>query len=167
VGDSRRLDLPDDSFDAVVAHTLVSHIDDLEAVLAELARVVKPGGFVGIFDGDYASLTFSHPDPQLGKIYDQLIISATITHPRAMRQLPKMLAAANLDLTSYFAYVISDVGLADYWEPALESFRKLLPAAGVMTSPEAIDWVEARLAESAINIFFGSSNYYSYIARKA
>jgi len=30
-GDSRRLNLPDNSFDAVVAHTLISHVDDLEA----------------------------------------------------------------------------------------------------------------------------------------
>jgi hypothetical protein len=32
-------------------------------VLAEAARVVRPGGSVAIFDGDYASLTFGCCDP--------------------------------------------------------------------------------------------------------
>lgn len=166
VGDSRSLDLPDDAFDAVVAHTLVSHVDRLPQALAEIARVVKPGGFVGIFDGDYASLTFSHPDAEQGKVYDEMIISAIITQPRAMRQMPDLLAATDLDLAEHFAYVVSDVGRADYWTPALESFRKLLPAAGVMTSAEAEGWVDERLEESARGVFFGSSNYYGYVACK-
>jgi ubiquinone/menaquinone biosynthesis C-methylase UbiE len=62
-GDTRRLDLPDASFDAVVAHTVMSHVADPLAVVKEASRVVKPGGMVGFFDGDYASLTFSHADP--------------------------------------------------------------------------------------------------------
>ena len=65
-GDTRSLDLPDGRFDVVVAHTLVSHVDNPLAVIKEAARVVKPGGMVGIFDGDYASLTFSHEDPTKG-----------------------------------------------------------------------------------------------------
>ncbi len=166
VGDSRSLDLFDDSFDAVVAHTLVSHVDQLLETLHEIARVVRPGGYVGIFDGDYASLTFSHPDPQQGQRYDELIISAVITQPRAMRRMPDLLAAAGLDLTAHFPYVVTDIGRADYWTPALESFRKILPAAGAMTTTEAGAWVDARFDESTRNVFFGSSNYYSYVARK-
>ena len=49
------------TFDAVVAHTLVSHVRDPRTVLAEAARVVRPGGWVAVFDGDYASLTFGAP----------------------------------------------------------------------------------------------------------
>ncbi|MCB0107002.1 MAG: methyltransferase domain-containing protein, partial [Caldilineaceae bacterium] len=157
VGDSRSLDLPNDSFDAVVAHTLVSHVDQLAETLHEIARVVRPGGFVGIFDGDYASLTFSHPDAQQGQRYDELIISAVITQPRAMRRMPHLLAAAGLDLITHFPYVVTDIGRADYWIPALESFRKILPASGAMTAAEAGAWVDARLDESTRNIFFGSS----------
>ena len=67
VGDVHALDLPAASFDAVVAHTLVSHVRDPLAVLAEAARVVRPGGSVAIFDGDYASLTFGSADAQLGR----------------------------------------------------------------------------------------------------
>ena len=43
VGDTRLLDIPDETFDAVVAHTLVSHVDDPLLVVKEAARVVKRG----------------------------------------------------------------------------------------------------------------------------
>ena len=98
VGDMRSLDLPDGGFDAVVAHTLISHVDDPRGVLAEARRVVKPGGLIGIFDGDYASLTFGQPDPDRGKTDDEAIQQAIITNPRVMRQMPGLLREAGLAL---------------------------------------------------------------------
>jgi ubiquinone/menaquinone biosynthesis C-methylase UbiE len=167
VGDSRSLDLLDQGFDAVIAHTLVSHVDDPLAVLKEAARLVKPGGLVGIFDGDYASLTFSHEDVAKGKAYDETIQQAVITNPRVMRQMPRLLCEVGLELVTSFSYILAEMGKADFWVPALESFRKLLPQSGVMTGEEANAWVDARLQESAEGVFFGASNYYSYVARRS
>lgn len=166
VGDSRRLDLPDEQFDAVIAHTLVSHVDDPLAVLKQAARLVKPGGWAGIFDGDYASLTFSHAEAAKGKAYDEALQQAIITQPRVMRQMPRLLREAGLALVTSFSYILAEMGTADFWVPALESFRKLLPQSGVMTGEEANAWVDARLQESAEGVFFGASNYYSYVARR-
>ncbi len=166
VGDSRRLDLPAEQFEAVIAHTLVSHVDDPLAVIKEAARLVKPGGLVGIFDGDYASLTFSHEDMAQGKAYDEALQQAVITQPRVMRQMPRLLREAGLELVTSFSYILAEMGKADFWVPALESFRKLLPQSGVMTGEEANAWVDARLQESAEGVFFGASNYYSYVARR-
>jgi SAM-dependent methyltransferase len=95
-GDSRRLDLGDGVFDAVVAHTLLSHVDDPLAVVREAARLVRPGGVIGIFDGDYASMTFGHADPAKGKVYDEAIISGVVTSPRVMRQMPRLLPGRRL-----------------------------------------------------------------------
>ena len=64
VGDAHALAFRAASFDAAVAHTLVSHVRDPLTVLAEAARVVRPGGYVVVFDGDYASLTFDCSDPR-------------------------------------------------------------------------------------------------------
>ena len=46
--DARTLDFPDGHFDTVVAMYLVSVVPDPERVMAEVARVCKPGGQVGI-----------------------------------------------------------------------------------------------------------------------
>ena len=126
-GDTRSLDLPDGSFDVVIAHTLVSHVDNPLAVIKEAARVVKPGGMVGIFDGDYASLTFSHEDPAKGQVYDQALINAVVTSPRVMRQMPRLLREAGLELVVSLPYVLAEIGKADFWVSAIESLiRKLL-----------------------------------------
>lgn len=46
--DARKLDFPDDTFDTVVAMYLVSVVPEPEKVVAEMARVCKPGGEVVI-----------------------------------------------------------------------------------------------------------------------
>jgi ubiquinone/menaquinone biosynthesis C-methylase UbiE len=166
VGDSRSLDLAAEHFDGVIAHTLVSHVDDPLAVLKEAARLVKPGGLVGIFDGDYASLTFSHEDTATGKAYDEALQRAIITNPRVMRKMPRLLREAGLEFVTSFSYVLAEMGTADFWIAGLESFRRLLPQSGVLTAEEANAWVDARLQESAEGVFFGASNYYSYVARR-
>ena len=49
-GDAAALPFPDDSFDAVVCECAVSTFADQGRVVAEFARVLKPGGMVGITD---------------------------------------------------------------------------------------------------------------------
>jgi len=39
-----RLDFPDDFFDVVVSNQVFEHVTDLDAVLGEILRVLKPGG---------------------------------------------------------------------------------------------------------------------------
>jgi ubiquinone/menaquinone biosynthesis C-methylase UbiE len=164
VGDCQDLDLPDASFDAAIAHTLVSHVPDPLAVLKELHRVVRPGGMVGIFDGDYASLTFGSDDPAQGKADDETIINAIVTNSRVMRQMPQLLREARLELKASFAYVVADVGRADFWASAVESFVRLLPKSGAMTGAAARAWADVMTWRSEQGIFFGASNYYSFVA---
>jgi ubiquinone/menaquinone biosynthesis C-methylase UbiE len=165
-GDVHKLDFPDDSFDALVAHTLLSHVEDPLSVLEEAARVVRPGGMVGIFDGDYASLTFDHAEPDKGKACDEALISALVTNPRVMRQLPRLMRAAGLDLLACFSYVLSEAGAASFWSSAIEAYRKLVPKSGVMSEDEANAWAAALRRDSDEGVFFGSSNYYAYVARR-
>ncbi len=166
IGDAQDLDVPDASFDAVIAHTLISHVADPRAVLAEMRRVVRPGGTVSVFDGDYASLTFGQPDPVQGKRDDEAIQGAVVAQPRIMRQMPALLREADLTLLTGLPSVVADIGTADFFEPGLASFRRLLPQSGVMDEATVNAWVDARLQESAVGTFFGASNFYAYVARR-
>jgi demethylmenaquinone methyltransferase/2-methoxy-6-polyprenyl-1,4-benzoquinol methylase len=49
-GEAERLPFPDQSFDALAFTYLLRYVDDPAATLAELARVVKPGGRVGMVE---------------------------------------------------------------------------------------------------------------------
>lgn len=166
VGDSRNLEDSDESFDAVIAHTLISHLPDPQVLINEMIRLSKPGGFVAIFDGDYASLTFSHPDAEKGKAIDELIISSIVTQSRILRQLPLFLKSSGLEIEEAFSCVVTDAGKAEFWASSVESMRKLLPAANAMSAEEADIWANDRNTESDNGTFFASCNYYAYVARK-
>ena len=165
-GDVHRLEFADGSFDALVAHTLLSHVADPGAVLEEAARVVRPGGMVGIFDGDYASLTFDHADSVKGKADDEALIGAIVTNPRVMRQMPRLLRAAGFELVTVFSHVLPETGTADFWAGGIEIYRKLMPQAGVLAVEEADAWAANLRRDSDAGVFFGSCNYYAYLAKR-
>lgn len=50
VMDAHALDLPDSAFDAALLHLVLAVVPDPEAAICEVARVLKPGGRVGVFD---------------------------------------------------------------------------------------------------------------------
>lgn len=50
VMDAHALELPDGHFDAALLHLILAVVPDPEAAICEVARVLKPGGRVGVFD---------------------------------------------------------------------------------------------------------------------
>jgi SAM-dependent methyltransferase len=47
-GDAQRLPFPDDSFDLTTCQTVLIHMSDPSAVIAEMMRVTRPGGLVAV-----------------------------------------------------------------------------------------------------------------------
>src|SRR5262249_20274107 len=113
--DTRRLDLPSKGFDTVVAHTLINHVDDPLTIIKKAAKVVRPDGLIGIFDDDYASVSFDHEDAAQTKTADETIINTIITSPHVMRQMPRLLRSAELALIGWHSYVLAEIGKTDFW----------------------------------------------------
>ena len=65
-----------------------------------------------------------------------------------------------------FPHVLSEIGRAEFWSSAIEAYRRLIPKAGVMTEDEADAWAAALWRDSGAGVYFGSSNYYAYMARR-
>jgi ubiquinone/menaquinone biosynthesis C-methylase UbiE len=55
-GSVYQLPFQDECFDAVFSHAFLEHLSDPPAALAELRRVLKPGGLIGIRAGDMGGI---------------------------------------------------------------------------------------------------------------
>jgi ubiquinone/menaquinone biosynthesis C-methylase UbiE len=166
IGDAQALDFPDESFDLVTAHTLISHVKDPVRVLEEARRVLRPGGTLAVFDGDYATLTFGTENAEEGRAWDERIIGTVVANPRVMRSLPRMLQKLRLALVVARAHAFNEIGKADFFLGALQSFRIFLPKAGAATAAEVEAFVADQLLASEEGAFFAGYNFVTYIARR-
>lgn len=56
IGDAQNLDFPDDEFDTVVAVLVLSAVPDQNRVIAEIRRVLKPGGLLLALDHNRSTI---------------------------------------------------------------------------------------------------------------
>jgi SAM-dependent methyltransferase len=166
VGDAHRLDLPDAEFAAAIAHTLLSHVTHPLAVLREAARVVRPGGWVVVFDGDYASWTFSCSDPDLGKAMDEATMAVVVSKPRVMRDLPRLLREAGLRRVDTLAFVYVDVGRGTFFPSAAEAYAPLVASSGLLSQTDINRWLREQRQAMQDDTFFAACNFYAYLARR-
>ncbi|MCK5387048.1 MAG: methyltransferase domain-containing protein [Gammaproteobacteria bacterium] len=165
VGDAHKLDFPPATFDAVFAHTLISHVTDPSEVIREMARVVRPGGTVAIFDGDYASLTYAFPDHEFGHEMDVALANATFNNPLIMRELPRLLPELGLEITTAWGEAVVEIGSGSYFKSFAETYAPAVTKAGLFSAEKVDAWLTAQLEFMENGTFFASCNYYTYLAR--
>jgi ubiquinone/menaquinone biosynthesis C-methylase UbiE len=72
LGPAEAIDLPDGACDAAYCRFLLEHVADPVKVVAEMARVVKPGGWVCGYEWDNSCGTI-HPDsPAVKQVWDAI-----------------------------------------------------------------------------------------------
>jgi ubiquinone/menaquinone biosynthesis C-methylase UbiE len=163
VGDVHHLSVADSSCDAVITHTLVSHVAEPLMVLKEAARIVRPGGNVAIFDGDFASLTFAHPDPAFAKAMDEALQMAVFNNPRVMRDLPRLLQQVGLEMMATTAYIYSEIGTGTFFVGFAEVYTPLVHRASLMTARQVEDWLLEQRRALEQHTFFAACNFYAYL----
>jgi len=68
-GDAQTLPFPDASFDAAYARYLLEHVPRPDRVLAEMRRVVRPGGRVAVTENDISLLRVDPPCPAFERVW--------------------------------------------------------------------------------------------------
>ena len=71
-GDAAKLDLADDSFDIVRSERTLQWLEEPAAAVAEMVRVTRPGGRVGIIDSDFRTLVVDPCPPVVQRFMDAL-----------------------------------------------------------------------------------------------
>lgn len=64
--DAGNLPFPDNSFDLAFSQSAIDYMEDIHSVIAELHRIIKPGGKVLTFTYDQKTLARIHDDAQGG-----------------------------------------------------------------------------------------------------
>lgn len=111
-GSIYELDFPDASIDVCTLFAMMETLDDPLAGLAEVRRVVKPGGLVGASSIEYGGLILHGPgEPLLHRFYElrlQLWEAQGDVHFYRGRELRGLLLAAGFEQveasTTYFSY---------------------------------------------------------------
>ena len=97
-GDATRTGLPSGSFDVVHARTLLITVPDPEQVIAEMARLAKPGGWVASLEPDTEHVFCYPPHPAFDRICEifAVVFSRNGADPLG-RRLPELLHRAGLE----------------------------------------------------------------------
>jgi ubiquinone/menaquinone biosynthesis C-methylase UbiE len=94
--DGRALPFSAASFHAVVFHTTLCHVPEPQALVDEAVRVLRGGGCVAIFEGDYAAATLAtHAGDALERCADAFR-EHFVHDPWLARRLPALVRAAGL-----------------------------------------------------------------------
>ena len=107
--DALALPFGDEPFDAAVATQVYEYVEDMPGALAEVRRVLRPGGRLLILDTDWDSIVWHSSDRErmlrvLEKWNDHL------AHPYLPRHLPGLLRDAGLELAATTIIPILNVG---------------------------------------------------------
>lgn len=166
VGDAHELEYTEGIFDAVIAHTLISHVTDPSAVLNEMARLVQSTGKVVIFDGDYGSLTFAFSDRDFGRQMDHALALTTFNNPLIMRDLPRLLPQMGFEITETMTDVVAEIGSGSYFKTFAETYAPLVSSGGLLSPKRVDDWLAEQQRAIEQGTFFASCNYYAYLAKR-
>ena len=165
-GDGTSLRFGEASFDVVVLHTLLTHVPEPDAILAEAYRVLKPGGSLGLCDGDFstATLQIGSCDPLEG--CTQAFVENFVNDKWLVRRMSALAQAAGFEVNPIRSYGLIETispGLTMSW---VDRGADALAAEGRIGEDlaDALKVEGRRRAEAGT--FFGYMAYAALTAQK-
>ena len=154
------------SFDVVVAHTVLTHVGDPAAVLAELFRVLRPGGTLAICDGDFSTMSAAIGDRDPLQACAESFLEHSVNDAWLMRRLPRLVREAGFATGRARSY-----NFVETEDPATTVNWFARGADGLVKEgrigPELAEALKAEIERRvAAGIYFGCMKYDSLICRK-
>jgi SAM-dependent methyltransferase len=167
VADGRALPFDEASFDGVVFATTLCHIPAPELALAEARRVLRPGGYLLVYDGDYATATIalSAHDP-VQRCVDAAI-AALVHDPWLVRRLVGLLRDAGFRPGDAHSHGYLELEAPRYLPSMVAVGADTLAAQGVISAATAHSLKAEARHRADTGRFFGHIAYASVLATPA
>jgi arsenite methyltransferase len=166
VGDAVATGQADAFFDLVIAHTVYSHLVNPEGALTEANRVLKPGGQLVIFDGDFATLSVALSDGDPLQSAAGAVLRNLVHAPYIMRRLPGLVTAAGFSVQSVEPHGYVQTTTPDYLLTLLSRGTRAAAQAGKI-GQDLIDGFDREARRRVANgTFYGAILFLSLAARK-
>lgn len=165
-GDGKSLRFDDASFDVVILHTILTHVPEPEAILAEAYRVLKPGGSLGLCDGDFSTATLQTGPSDPLEACTGAFVESFVNDKWLVRRMSALAQAAGFKVQPIRSYGLIETitpGLTMSW---VDRGADALSAQGRIGSElaEALKAEGRRRAETGS--FFGYMAYAALTAHK-
>ncbi|MFI5610075.1 methyltransferase domain-containing protein [Amycolatopsis sp. NPDC051903] len=164
-GDATALPYPDGSFDAAVSTQVYEYVPDVPAALAELRRVLRPGGRVLILDTDADSHVWHTSDPERHRrVLDAW--DEHLAHPRLPRVLSALLRRAGFRVTGHHVHPIVNPELTpdSFSATEMQIIADFVPGRRGVTAEEAQAWLADLQALGRAGEYFYCLNRYLFTA---
>ena len=165
-GSGEALPVDDSSFDVVVIHTVLSHVPDPRTVLSEVRRALVHGGWLAVFDGDYATLSFALAENDPLEACAAAFKSSQINDPWVMRRAMGLIEEAGFIEPGLESHGLAQVADPSYMLWVLGRGADALVSDGSIGVGLADALREEARRRVSQGSFFGQVSYLSVVARK-
>jgi ubiquinone/menaquinone biosynthesis C-methylase UbiE len=143
VGEAANIDFADGSFDVCWTERMLQHVSHPERVIAEMIRVLKPGGRLAVLETDWETFTMDLPDVESTRKVLNLFCD-NIQNGWIGRQLLRLVRRAGLTEIKPFYGVVPGNNFRELFDAlGMGEIVDTLQAANLLSAAEAAAWQQS------------------------
>jgi arsenite methyltransferase len=164
-GDGNALDLADGGTDVAILHTVLSHVTDPARIIAEAARILRPGATLVICDADFSKAALgSVPGDPLGACAEAFVAGSVTDAWLAGKLKPLVIHAGRAVEHFTVANRVVTAGMGNLLWVRMSAAR--LVGEGVIGQPLAAALEAEYLRRAKAGALYGFLPFVTMIARK-
>ena len=166
--DVNSLSAPDGSFDLALASQVYEYVEDIDAALVELARVIRPGGRAVLVDTDWESAVWaSSDDARMRRVLETW--NEHIPHPQLPRTLKRRMEAAGFRQVQVAIVPLLNLAYdpATYSVGMMTLIGNFASGRNGLSATDIAAWREDARRMGEQGAYFFSLNRYVFMAERA